>query len=257
MIDTNPPPAQLRPEDTAFFLDVDGTLAEIVADPAQARVAPDVQKVLEALLQRSGGAVALISGRSVEMIDRILSPLKMPAVGVHGLEMRLGDAPSHCAAFDETAHKALVASVTGFAERHDGLRAEPKPGAVALHYRARSDLADDCLRFVQELTRADPHLKLLKGKMVLELIFGTMTKGDAITGLLERAPFAGRRAFYAGDDVTDEAAFDRVNALGGVSVKIGAGDSCARYRLSDPAALIGYIASLVDPADEALEQLRI
>jgi len=240
------PPRNLSPAETAFFLDVDGTLAEIVPDPQNARVAPHMLGILDQLRVVSGGALALVSGRSIDQIDQILSPLRLPAVGVHGLERRLADGRVMRADYSESSYDALVASVTDFAQRHAGLQAEPKPGAVALHYRKRPDLAETCLTFMQEQAIADRQMALIKGTMVFELILGRQTKGVAVENLMQVPPYAGRQPFFAGDDVTDEAAFDYVNQQGGISVKIGQGATCARYHLHNPEALGRYLKTLLD-----------
>jgi trehalose 6-phosphate phosphatase len=242
--DPNPYPPVVAPAQTAFFFDVDGTLAEIVTDPAKARVAPPVLAVLDRLAALAGGALALVSGRSVAQIDNILDPLVLPAVGVHGLEKRLADGQVTRDTFDAQSHAALARAVAEFADSHTGLQAEPKPGAVALHFRNRPDLADACALFMQDQSARDPQLTLLTGKMVLELVLGRQSKGSAVASLMTAAPYAGRRPFFAGDDVTDETAFARVNALGGISVKVGAGATCALYRVPDHAALVAYLGTL-------------
>ncbi|MFN3661886.1 trehalose-phosphatase [Yoonia sp.] len=240
------PPHDLRAAQTAFFLDVDGTLAEIVTDPQSARVARPVLDILDRLYAQSGGALALISGRSIDQIDRILSPLRLPAVGVHGLERRLGEDFVTRAEYSEATYADLVASVTEFAQSRPGLQAEPKPGAIALHFRNRPELADTCQQFMREQAAADQQITLMTGKMVLELILGRQTKGDAVASLMQALPFAGRLAFFAGDDVTDESAFRYVNQQDGVSLKIGDGVTCARHRLQDPGAFAHYLGKLVD-----------
>ncbi len=172
-------------------------------DPSQARVKPDVLDLLEKLHAASGGALALISGRSIAQIDRITYPLRLPAAGVHGLEWRLADGHLTRADFDEQAHADLVAEIGRFASNQPGLRVEAKPGSVALHFRNRPELADACLQFMQKQAARDRRVSLRRGKMVLELVFGARTKADAIAGFMDVRPFPGRRPFYAGDDVTD------------------------------------------------------
>lgn len=241
MTDLYQPPPAVPPDRTAFFLDVDGTLADIVADPQLARVKSPVRAILGRLADSTDQALALVSGRSIAQIDRMLAPLKLPAVGVHGLERRLHDGYLTRFAFDAQAHAGLVAAVTDFAARQTGLEADPKPGAVALHYRKRPDLADECRAFMQDRRDADPQLALIAGKMVLELVYGRQSKGEAVASLMTLPPFAGRVPFFAGDDVTDETAFVQVNRMDGLSVKVGAGETAARYRVPDIAALARYL----------------
>lgn len=246
MTKPNPPITGVSPAQTAFFLDVDGTVTGIVADPQQARVGPVALEVLDKLSELSGGALALISGRSIDQLDRMLSPLRLPLVGVHGLERRLTDGQLVRLDHDAQAHGELVAVVEEFAARYPGVKAEPKPGAVALHFRQRPELEPECTAFMQAQTDGEQRLSLLHGKMVAELLFGGQTKGDAVAALMENSPFLGRRAFFAGDDVTDEAGFRRVNALDGITVKIGDGDTCASYRLPDPDALVAYLSRIAE-----------
>ncbi len=247
-----PPPAALSPEETAFFLDVDGTLTDIIPDPAKVRLTADARAVLQQLFHRSEGAVALVSGRSITQLDLITDPLRLPVVGVHGLETRLSDGALVRRVPDIATYTALVALVRDFAGLH-GLLVETKPGAVALHFRRHPDLATDCLHFMQQQAQRDTRLTLLTGKMVLELVFGQTTKGNAIAKLMQSPPFLGRTALFAGDDLTDETGFACVNRLDGISVKIGEGDTCARHNLPHPAALIRYLCSLVKTAEQEPE----
>jgi trehalose 6-phosphate phosphatase len=239
------PPTDLPLYRTAFFLDLDGTLSEIVSDPRQACIAPSVLVVLDRLASVSGGAVAVISGRDIARIDHMLHPLRLAAAGVHGVERR--DAAGHLTRlnFDQQAHETLAADVRKFAAALDGLHVEPKPGSVALHFRNRPDLEPVCRQFMGAQADRDQRVSLMDGKMVLELIFGRQTKGDAILDMMKSPPFKGRRPFYAGDDVTDEAGFRDANRLNGVSVKVGAGPTCARHRLPDPNTFSVYLASLL------------
>lgn len=244
----NHPPDHLRPERTAFFLDFDGTLAEIVDDPARARVPSRTLSALAGLAQTSGGALAVVSGRSIAELDRMLHPEHLPLAGVHGLERRSLRGELVRTAIDADLHQRLVAAVGAFADERPGLLSEPKPGSVALHYRRRPKLESACLAFARELARQDRRIRLLPGKMVIEMSLASQTKGDAIAAFMAAPPFLGRQPFFAGDDVTDEAGFAVVNMMGGLSLKIGSGDSLARYRLPDPAAFTAYLVRLWEEA---------
>lgn len=219
----------LRAEETAFFFDLDGTLAPIVDNPADVAVSSRVLQVLAMIVERAEGAVAVVSGRSIATLDAFLEPLKLPLAGVHGMERRRSDGSSDDAKVDAVALRDLSVKVAKFCSHHPGLLFEEKPGSVALHYRTRPDLASACLIFAEELA-CDSAVRVLPGKMVFEFKLGTRTKAQAIEGFMTEIPFAGRTPFFVGDDVTDEFGFVAVEQLGGIGVKIGPEETKARYR---------------------------
>src|SRR3546814_478356 len=95
-----PEPAPLRLSDAALFLDLDGTLAPIAARPQDVRPDPRRTSLLERLVHRLEGRLAVVSGRTLADIDRILEGRIVPAAAVHGLVMRdpqgrLTAAPPH------------------------------------------------------------------------------------------------------------------------------------------------------------------
>src|SRR5918995_3504699 len=83
-----PPPPRGRPDAIALFLDVDGTLVEIEREPGAVHVPERLCQILAELEQALDGALALVSGRSLHQLDRLFSPLRLSAAGLHGLERR-------------------------------------------------------------------------------------------------------------------------------------------------------------------------
>src|ERR1700719_2940640 len=73
----------------AILLDIDGTLLDLAATPREVWVPPGLADTLNRLIERTSGALALVSGRSLDDIDLIFAPALFPAVGGHGAEMRL------------------------------------------------------------------------------------------------------------------------------------------------------------------------
>jgi len=236
--------AELDVAQTAFFLDFDGTLAEIVPDPARVRIKQETLAMLERLHALARGAVGVVSGRSIAHLDALLHPLRLPMAGVHGLERRNADGMVMRARIDAELYRRIGEAVSAFANRHSGLIVETKPGSVALHYRQRPDCQVECLALAEDLARRDTRIRLLPGKMVGEMTLATRTKGDAIADFMKEPPFLGRRPFFAGDDVTDEAGFAAVNAMGGLSVKVGPGPTSANWRLADIGAVARALSEL-------------
>jgi trehalose 6-phosphate phosphatase len=235
---TLPPP----PVGGAYFFDFDGTLVDIAPRPDLVEVDPLVVPALQALQRRSGAALAVISGRPVAQIDALLQPAVLPAAGQHGAERRRADgswvrlAPLPLA--------PVLPALQALVQRHPALLLERKSAALALHYRNTPALAADCRAAMRAAQAAVPGSVLLEGKMVIELKSALADKGRALQEFMAEAPFAGRPPWFFGDDVTDEAGFAVVQRLGGVAIKVGVGDSAARWRLPDPAALRAWLQEL-------------
>lgn len=223
----------------ALFFDFDGTLTEIAPSPDAIRVNHALPLLLSRLNAALGGAVAIVSGRPAEDLDHWMGALRLCVAGVHGAERRGSDGQLRRMPMpDLAAAQALVAE---FCTAHQGLWLERKPGAIALHYRQVPWLEAQCLALMQEALRRTGGAALLRGKMVIELKPHRASKGQATQAFLGEAPFRGRRPWFFGDDITDEAAFEVVLAHGGVAVKIGVGESLATCRLPDPAAMLRWL----------------
>lgn len=231
----------------AVFLDFDGTLVEIVERPDMVEISPETLAALTRLYRGLNGAVAVITGRAIGDVDRFLSPLKLPVAGVHGLERRLTGGEVRGAAVDSESLDAVTAGLQAFvAAAPSGLILEPKAGSIALHYRARPELEGDCVQAMDDAVHGVEGLHVLRGKMVIEARVDGTDKGGAVAEFLAEPPFAGRMPFFAGDDVTDEFAFDTVNKSQGISVKIGPGDTAARYRADSTDQFLRWLRALAN-----------
>ena len=228
--------------DWAFFLDIDGTLLEIAETPEAVRTDAADYRLLERLHAAAGGAVALVSGRTLAMIDELFAPLRLPAAGQHGYERRDGAGRRRRHRFDAARLRPVAAVLRDFASRHPGVVFEDKGASVALHYRLAPALRD--IAHAQALAAAallPGEVEVQPGKMVWEVKPAGAHKGLAIEEFMRELPFRGRLPVYLGDDLTDEDAFRAVNRLGGQSIKVGAGETAARYRLPDPAAARAWL----------------
>jgi trehalose 6-phosphate phosphatase len=95
----------------------------------------------------------------------------------------------------------------------------------------------------EELSGLGHGYRLQAGRMVAEIVPEKSDKGQAIATFLRQHPYSERRALFIGDDLTDEHGFAVVNAISGVSVRVGRGASKARYRIGSPAELRELLAS--------------
>lgn len=228
---------------------MDGTLLELAEHPSRVVVTPRLRALLPELPRITGGAVAVISGRRIEDLDRILAPHSYVAAGVHGLERR--DASGRLLTSGGTPQSLaeVRALVDEFVESRTGLWVEDKGAAFAVHYRSRPELEPEVHCFVGELQdRLPPDVEVLLGHSVFEIKAGVVNKGSAIAAFMAEPPFHGRTPVFVGDDVTDEAGFAAVNDLGGVSVKVGQGPTAARYRLDGVGAVLAWLEDAVRAA---------
>lgn len=229
--------------DWAFFLDIDGTLLDIVARPDAVRINPGELTLVENLARCAGGAAAVVSGRPIRRIDELFAPLRLPAAGQHGAERRDARGGMHRVRFPAEGLQRAAREIESFARSHPGLVFEDKGWSVALHYRLAPQLAGAAQAALREAAAAlGAAFEVQAGKMVVELKPAGCDKGLAIEQFMAEPPFAGRTPVFLGDDVTDELGFRVVNRLGGHSVKVGEGDTAARWRLSDPAAARAWLA---------------
>ena len=217
----------------ALFLDFDGTLVDIAPQPDEVIVPSGLVPALASLSQYLGGAVALISGRPIEQIDRYLQPLQLPTAGVHGAERR--GASGEVTLVATHSLERIQDTVAALAARHPGLRVENKRGSIALHFRQAPELEDECVEAMKAAVEDSPGLTLLRGKMVVEAKPGGASKGHAIEAFMQEKPFAGRTPVFVGDDITDEVGFATVQRLRGLGVKVGEGTTVAWQRLPSPA----------------------
>ncbi|HUJ02352.1 MAG TPA: trehalose-phosphatase [Rhizomicrobium sp.] len=214
-----PPPGPLT-KDVALFLDLDGTLAPIAQVPSGVR--PDASR--NALISRVraflGGKIAIVSGRPISDVDRILGGSVAAIAGIHGLERRAASGRI----FTAPAHQGLENARAAFerlANIENGLIVEDKGLSIALHYRSVPRAQDEIRALARQLAE-ETGLSLQEGKMVVELRTPGFDKGDAIAAFMAEAPFSGARPIFAGDDLTDEHGFAIVERTGGEGVLVGA-----------------------------------
>lgn len=238
-----PSPTTIDPAATCFFLDFDGTLVEIAERPDAVNVPALLPPLLDALSMATGGAVAIISGRGVDVLDGFLGAVPIVLAGGHGAEIRMPGGRLLRRPADKGLVERLEMRLRAFADGTPGLLVEPKTGSVALHYRHAPALQAQCLAFGESLAQ-ETGAHLLPGKMVVELLAGRWSKADAVVDLLRSPPFAGRMPVYMGDDVTDERVFAALRARPAITVKVGSGETQARHRAASVADVHVWLAEI-------------
>jgi trehalose 6-phosphate phosphatase len=233
---------------TALFLDVDGTMLDIAATPESVIVPDGLAETIGRLDQALGGALAIVTGRTLADLDRLFFPLRTRAAGVHGAEMRFepgqpaNEAPAVVQLSAELWREfALAAGV------FPGVLIEDKRYSFTAHYRgaplAAPPLREALLRIVAAHRDAD--LELLDARRAFELKPRSFDKGEAVRRFLARPPFIHRRPIFVGDDVSDEYGFRYVADHRGVAFAVGAARKDAHDLFADPASVRLWLARLV------------
>jgi trehalose 6-phosphate phosphatase len=210
-------------ERVAILLDIDGTLLDFAPTPREVWVPPTLRQTLKGLWERTGGAVALVSGRPLADLDLIFAPLQLPAIGGHGAEFRpLAGAdpmPGRIAALDP----AIKRQFAEIAEIGPGILLEDKGYSLALHYRLAPDKGPAVRQAVGAVcARLPPDaVEVLPGKAVVEIKQRGFTKASAVAELMQVPPFAGRRPIFVGDDTTDEPVFLALPEFDGIGFSVG------------------------------------
>ena len=254
--------------EVAFFLDFDGVLVALAETPDAIEVDPGIAPLLREMHERTGGAVAIVSGRAIADIRRYLPDFPGVVVGSHGAEIDRGEGPERMVSPDPSHVEALQKMVEGFAVTDPAYIAEKKPTGVVLHFRRKPELRGAAYHMLDATLQEFGGFHIHHSKMAFEIRPDGVGKENAVQTLMAEAPFAGRRPVYFGDDVTDEIALEWVREQGGVSVKVGDGQTAATCRLGSPAdvreALGRQVAGLAPesardpsaPPSPAAEQAR-
>jgi trehalose 6-phosphate phosphatase len=252
------PPWPSRP---ALFLDLDGTLLEFAEHPDLVAPSERLRAILPSLSPATEGAIAMISGRPIASLDRLLAPHRFPAAGIHGLERRKADGTLLEPDVDEALLRRTTEAIRTFISERTGLFLEDKHLSLALHYRQRPDLEAEVLEFAASLrSKVMPQFEILLGKSVVEVKPSGVDKGRAIASFMREEPFRGRTPVFIGDDVTDETGFEVVKALGGVTIKVDASETIAEWHLHDVTAVLGWLEAVIaftqkPPASDRTERV--
>lgn len=225
---------------SALLLDFDGTLVELASHPDAVSPSSELAGWLYQLEKYLGNALAIVTGRPLRDIDRLLKPLRLMGAGTHGAELRLamgGEIRPTIEPLPARHRTILLELVAGL----EGVWVEDKVYALAVHYRRNPDAASACHSSARQVQKMDADLDVVPGHAVVELRRKGSGKGAAIQSLLRHPVFMRRAPVFVGDDVADEEGFLAVQAAGGFGIKVGAGPTQARHRLADAAAVHDWL----------------
>jgi len=203
---------------TALLLDLDGTLLDFAPTPETVIVPPELLVALRTIRDHLGGALAVITGRTIEMIDKFLSDVPYGVAGEHGGAVR----PAPGAAIERPDLNPLPKD---WLERgamlettHPGSRFEAKPRGFTVHFRLAPETGPAIHAALSDMVAESEDFHLLSGQMMWEVRPRGVDKGHGVERLMQHAPFRGRLPVFIGDDVTDEDGLRVARAIGGAGL---------------------------------------
>jgi trehalose 6-phosphate phosphatase len=236
-----------RLHECAVLLDIDGTLLDLAPTPREVWVPPGLTKTLDRLTEKTSGALALVSGRSLNDIDLIFAPERYPVVGGHGAEMRLSIDSEAVATHAPPMDQELKRRLAAIAKLSPGILLEDKGYSLALHYRLAPH-AEKAIYAAVSLIRADlptAPIEVMPGKCVCEIKHSGFNKASGVVELMRHEPFKGRIPIFIGDDVTDESVFAIMPDFGGLSFSVGRRAQGVADHFDEPRDVREWLARLV------------
>ncbi len=232
-----------------LLLDYDGTIAPFAANRLRALPYPTVPELLDAIMSTCRTRVALISGRAAREIPPLLGIRPHPEIwGTYGFE-RLGSDGAY-SVLPMKPEEQLALEQAAFGLEAEGVQElmEPKPGALAVHWRGlRAAHAEEVRASAYRVLApfAGRDLWLAEFDCGLELRVRARSKGDVVHTILAEH---GRHlsAAYLGDDASDEDAFHALEGRGlSVLVRSAYRFTAAQLWIRPPAELVEFLTNWV------------
>jgi trehalose 6-phosphate phosphatase len=222
-------------------------------------VAPSLVALLGDLHRASKGSLALVSGRSIDSLDRLFSPFRGVAIGLHGLEMRRHPDESAARPPPDTLPAPLREAIEQIASRHTVTLVEDKGATIAVHHHLPAPAMQALRRALREACeRLAPHWSVMRGRRVFEVKPSDASKARGVNALMAEPPFLGSRPIAFGDDVTDLDMFEAIRRHDGTAVAVGPriagrGD----LQLDAPEESLALLRDVRDALDDGADALRI
>ncbi len=243
-----------------IILDYDGTLRGFVRVPHTLAGAPSLRarRILRALSEDPNNTVAIVSGRPRRALSSWFSGMKLKLVAEHGAWTRYGKRWQAIDSNFAASKKEIRKIMDEFTERTEGSLVEEKDYAFVWHYiNVEPGLAYKRARELQrELKKKfdNEDISVDEGHNIVEIKPDMVNKGAAVKQLMRRYP--ADFVFCAGDDYTDEDMFRVLDGEEAVTVKIGGGETRARYQLEDVSDTLSLLDDMVPGSNLLMGEIK-
>lgn len=209
-----PPPDRL-----ALFLDIDGTLIGPRHEDREAGLTSERLGMLERLLAATGGATAILTGRSIEVVDELLRPLELPVGGLQGADRRYPDGRRVMPVLGADERRLFERVVEDVRALYPMVEIEWKPAGIALVYDEGAPFAGQLASLAED--RVGDAFKVMRGRVAIDVVPPDADKGRALDAMMAEPAFSGRTPVHVGDDLPDRPAFAAAQRKGGFGVAVG------------------------------------
>lgn len=204
----------------SLFLDFDGTLIDIASRPDAVTVPQDLLPLLSSLHGQLNGAVAIVSGRPLPDLLRLLPQCPVALVAEHGAIIRTPQGRQGPLGRRRTVPKAVADHVRSEIAGLDGVLLEEKQSCLTVHYRQAPEHHDAIEAILTRAMLRWPAFRISTAKMALELRPRGLDKGTAVQRLMQFEPYRGRVPLFIGDDATDEDGIRACLLMGGRGMRV-------------------------------------
>jgi trehalose 6-phosphate phosphatase len=202
----------------ALLLDLDGTLLDFAATPETVVVPPELPATLRTIRGQLGGALAVVTGRTIEMVDKLLGDVPHAVAGEHGGAVRHGPGNAVERPDLKPPPQSWLERSALLETAHPGSRLEQKPRGFCMHFRLAPESGPAIHAALADMVAESEDFHLLSGQMMWEVRPHGVDKGHGVEHLMQHPPFYGRVPVFIGDDVTDEDGLRVARAMGGAGL---------------------------------------
>ena len=218
----------------SVFLDLDGALFDIALDPEAVAVPKRLVADLLEIKARLDGALAVVSGRTIEAVDKILDPASFDFAGTDGEHVRLDSTHYAFGALRKDLIEWAALKLRPLTQIHPGCLIVSDETGMAVHWRLAPHLEQIVLDHVLELaSELGGDFRIRRDKCFVEIVPTGTGKAKALSFMMSSPIYRGRKPIFIGGAVSDEPTSRLIHALGGFSVHVGAEGSPAEYSLRD------------------------